>query len=311
MEGVQGGLIARHRVSFSHLQTRVRVLVPVLMGQMARPIMSIGDALASLPGASGNLLALVEIRSGRDNEVFAQDQRRRDMLRWVAGLDYSSEIRRRLSISLRMTANAASSVRDAVAESETTSLVLEWPTLVSPRRHGLSDLTRQLLRDGTTDVLFVRTRPRDQNVAITPRSIVAAIRGGPSARAVAFTAAALADVFGSVLTLLHIQTDAQHPDRSRREWHGFGEIVDELNRPATIVTLRRREDPAAGILEEAAGHDLVMLGSRQDPARPNAIIGHDLYRMLRHLEAPVVMLKAKNAHQSLTTRANAVTGHDG
>ena len=303
-------MIPRHQVSISQLRTRTRVLVPVLIGQMARPIISIGDALASLPGASGNLLALVEIRSGRDNEIFAQDQRRRDMLQWVAGLDYSSTVRRRLGISVRMTANAASSIRDAVAESETTSLVLEWPTLASPRRHGLSDLTRQLLRDGTTDVLFVRTRPQAQNDAIAPRSIMASIRGGPSARVVAFTAAALADVFGSVLTLLHIQTEAQHPDRSRREWHSFGEIVDELNRPATIVTLRRREDPAVGILEEAAGHDLIMLGSRQDPARPDAIIGRDLFRMLRHLDAPLVMIKAKHENRSSTARVSGANGQD-
>src|SRR5437879_6666641 len=115
------------------------------MGQMARPAISIGDALASSPGGSGNLLGLVEIRAGRDNEVFAQEQRRRDMLRWISGLEYGGDIRRRLSVTLRMTANAASSIRDAIAETEATTLVLEWPSVASPRRHGLSDLTRQLL----------------------------------------------------------------------------------------------------------------------------------------------------------------------
>ena len=48
------------------------------------------------------------------------------------------------------------------------------------------------------------------------------------------------DEVGSVLTLLHVQTGAQHPDRSRREWESFEEIVGELNRPATIATVRRR-----------------------------------------------------------------------
>src|SRR5438105_5687901 len=114
------------------------------MGQMARPAISIGDALASSPGGSGNLLGLVEIRAGRDNEVFAQEQRRRDMLRWISGLEYGGDIRRRLSVTLRMTANAASSIRDAIAETEATTLVLEWPSVASPRRHGLSDLTRQI-----------------------------------------------------------------------------------------------------------------------------------------------------------------------
>lgn len=302
-------MIAGRHAVVTQLQTRPRVLVPVLMGQLARPIISVGDALASVPGASGRLLALVDIRSGRDNEVFAQERRRRDLLLWVAGLEYSSEIRRRMGVSLRLTANVASSIRDAVAEHETTTLILEWPTTTSARRHGLADLARQLLPDGSTDLFFVRSNPRNQNQAIAPRSILVSIRGGPGARVVAFAAAALADVFGSVLTLLHVQSGAQHPDRSRREWQNFEEVVGELNRPGAIVTVRRRDSAAAAILEEAAGHDLVMIGSRLDPARPLTLIGRDLDRMLRHLEPPVVMVRAKPPSRVDAARLTSVNGH--
>jgi nucleotide-binding universal stress UspA family protein len=300
-------LVSRLRVPSSVLHTRPRVLVPVLVGQMARPIISLGDALASSPGASGTLLALVEIRSDRDNEVFAQEQSRREALLWVAGLEYSSDVRRRMGVSLRMTANAASSVRDAVAENETTSLVLEWPTTSSPRRHAVTDLGRRLLPDGTTDILLLRSN-RIQNQKLEPRSILASIRGGPSARVVASTAAALADVFGSVLTLVHVRTDSEHPDRVRREWQSFEEIVEELNRPATIVTVRRRESAAAAILEEAAGHDLVMIGTRFDPASPSSMLGRELHRMLRHVEAPVLMLRAKPSSRSRAARTSATNG---
>ncbi|HKW06795.1 MAG TPA: universal stress protein [Candidatus Dormibacteraeota bacterium] len=302
-------MIARRHVLSSPLQTRARVLVPVLMGQSARPIISLGDALAASPGASGHVLALVDIRSGRDNGVFAQEQRRRDTLVWLAGQEYSNDVRHRMGLSLRMTANVASSVRDAIAEYGTTVLVLEWPTAASSRRHGLADLTRQLLPDGGTDLLFVRSSSKAQNQVIAPRSILAAIRGGASARTVAFTAGALADAFGSVLTLLHVQTGSRHPDRARREWQSFEEIVEELSRPATIVTVRRRDNVAQTILEEAAGHDLVMMGSRIDPVRPNMMIGRDLDRMMRHLEAPVVMLRVRSSARSEPARLPASNGH--
>src|SRR5207253_1309640 len=177
---------------------------------------------------------------------------------------------------------AASSIRDAVAETEATSLVLEWPTIASPRRHGLTDLTRQLLPDRGTDIVFVRSN--SPNHAITPRSIMASIRGGPSARVVASTAAALADAYGSALTLVHIRTALQHPDRSRREWESFEQIVEELQRPATAVRLHHHDDPAAGILEEAAGHDLVIIGSRLNPKNPNALVGRQLLRVVRQLQ---------------------------
>jgi nucleotide-binding universal stress UspA family protein len=300
-------LIPRSRVFFHHLGARPRVIAPVLMGQMARPTISIGDALAAAPGGSGNLLALVEIRAGRDNGVFDQEQRRRDMLRWVAGLEYWSDVRRRLSVTLRMTANLASSVRDAVVESEATSLVLEWPTTVSPRRHGLSDLTRQLLPDGVTDLVFVRSN--NPNEAITPRSILASIRGGASSRTVASTAAMLADAYGSALTLVHIQTDSQHPDRSRREGESFEQIVEELHRPSTMARLHRHDNPAAGILEQAAGHDLVIIGSRLSRSNPNVLVGRGLLRTVRQLDCPVVMVRPKNVAQSEPAYPIARNGH--
>jgi len=300
-------VVPRSRIFYSHLGTRPRVLAPVLMGQMARPAISVGDALATSPGGSGHLLALVEIRAGRDNEVFAQEQRRRDMLRWVAGLEYSGDVRRRLSVTLRMTANVASSIRDAVAETEATSLVLEWPTVSSARRHGLSDLTRQLLPDRGTDIVFVRSN--DPNRAIAPRSIMASIRGGPSARVVASTAAALADAYGSSLTLVNIQTDLQHPDRSRREWDSFEQIVEEMHRPSTVVRVHRDEKPAAGILEEAAGHDLIIIGSRLSTSNPNVVMGRELLRMVRQLDCPVVMVRPKPLPPSESAHPIAANGH--
>src|SRR5260370_14236280 len=168
------------------------------------------------------------------------------MLRWVAGLEYASDVRRRLSVILRMTANLASSIRDAVVESEATSLVLEWPTTGSPRRHGLSDMTSQLLPDRVTDIVFVRSK--NPNPAITPRSILASIRGGASSRVVASTAAMLADAYGSALTLVHIQTDSQHPDRSRREWESFEQIVEDLHRPPPMSRPHPHPHPPARIL---------------------------------------------------------------
>jgi len=300
-------VIPRSRVFVSHVGTRPRVLAPVLLGQMARPTISVGDALAASPGASGNLLALVEIRAGRDNEVFAQEQRRRDMLHWVAALEYAGDVRRRMSVTLRMTANAASSIRDAVAETEATSLVLEWPTIASPRRHGLTDLTRQLLPDRGTDIVFVRSN--SPNHAITPRSIMASIRGGPSARVVASTATALADAYGSALTLLHIQTDSQHPDRSRREWESFEQIVEEMHRPSTMVRLHHHDSPAAGILEEAVGHDLVIIGSRLSASSPNVLVGRELLRMVRQLDCPVVMVRPKHLTPADSAHASAMNGN--
>jgi nucleotide-binding universal stress UspA family protein len=119
----------------------------------------------------------------------------------------------------------------------------------------------------------------------------------------------LADACGSALTLVHIQTDLQHPDRSRREWESFEQIVEELHRPSTMVRLHRHNNPADGILEEAAGHDLVIIGSRLSPSNPNVLVGRELLRMVRRLDCPVVMVRPKHVSQSEPADPIARNGH--
>jgi nucleotide-binding universal stress UspA family protein len=277
---------------------------------MARPAISIGDALLTFPGASGSLLALVEAPTGLDSGLVAHDEHWRDMLRWVAGLEYGPDLLRRLKVTLRLTADVTSSIRQAVVEMRSTSLVLEWPTITSPRRHRLNILTEQLLTDPATDVMLVRSDPTAPSREIAPRSILAPIRGGPSARIVASTAAALADAYSSALTFLHVQVESQHPDRSRREWETFEQIVEQLHRPSTVVRLRRDESPEAGITAEAASHDLLIVGTRQDPQQPKVLVGRALMRVIRRLERPAVMVRPKHAGLSVPAGRIEPTGHD-
>jgi nucleotide-binding universal stress UspA family protein len=104
------------------------------------------------------------------------------------------------------------------------------------------------------------------------------------------------------LTLLHVQTDTQHPDRSRREWDSFEQIVEELRRPATQVRVVRHDTPAAGIVEEALGHDLIIIGSRLNQSRAGALLGREIDRMLRRLDASVVMVRAKAVAPYMSNR---------
>jgi hypothetical protein len=293
--------VTERRSVFPDLGARPRVLVPVLKGQMARPIVSIGDALFAFPGASGSLLAVVEADPSIPGRLATQDERRRDMLRWVASLDYEGQQRRRMNVTLRVTADVVSSIRDVVAEMESTTLVLEWPTALSPRRHRLSAITTQLAVGLPADVLFVRSSAAWPNREIKPHSILAPIRGGPSARSVAATAAALADAYGCALTLLHVHSDAQHPDRSRREWKTFGQIVEELGRPTAIVRQLRGDAPAGRILEEAAAHDLVIIGSRLNPQQPQELVGRGLMWTVRRMQCPVVVVRPRHADWWVTT----------
>jgi nucleotide-binding universal stress UspA family protein len=103
----------------------------------------------------------------------------------------------------------------------------------------------------------------------------------------------------------------QHPDRSRREWETFDQIVEELHRPSARVRLHRHDNVAEGILEEIAGHDLVIIGARFDSMRPNALIGRQLQRIVRRVEVPVLMIRPTPHSPELASDRTAANGHGG
>lgn len=287
--------VADRRSVYPELGARLRVLVPVLKGQMARPIVSIGDALLAFPGASGSLLALIEADPTIPGSVVTHVERRRDMLRWIAGLDYERALNRRMNVTMRVAADVVGYLRDVVAETESNTVVLELPTAMSPRRHRLGAIAAQLAVSPPADMLFVRSDSGSPELEIAPRSILVPIRGGPSARIVAATAAAIADAFGSALTLLHVESDSQHPDRSRRERRTFGRIVEEMHRPSTVVNLVRDEAPARCILERSAAHDLVIMGSWLNPEQPRILVGRGLMRAVHRIRCPVIVIRPQRS----------------
>ncbi|HYM65744.1 MAG TPA: universal stress protein [Patescibacteria group bacterium] len=270
---------------------------------MAKPIVSIGDALLAFPGASGSLLALIEADPTISGSVATNMERRHDMLRWIAGLEYSRELPRRMNVTLRVAADVVGYLRDVVAETESTTVVLELPTATSPRRHRLAALASQMAIDPPADLLFVRSHSGSLGREIAPRSILVPIRGGPSARIVIATASAIASAFGSALTLLHVESDFQHPDRSRRERRAFERIVDEMDRPSTAVNLVRGEAPARIILERSAGHDLVIMGSWLNPERPSVLVGRNLMRAVNRMRCPVIVVRSNRAAGGTPPRA--------
>lgn len=73
----------------------------------------------------------------------------------------------------------------------------------------------------------------------------------------------------------------------------FGQIVEEMRRPTTIVRQLRGTSAAAGILEEAAAHDLVIIGSWLNPEQPQVLVGRGLMWTVRQLHCPAVVIRPR------------------
>ena len=85
-------------------------------------------------------------------------------------------------------------------------------------------------------------------------------------------------------------------------------VVDELHRPSATVRVHHHENAAAGILEEAIGQDLVIIGSRLNPSTPEVPIGRELQRIVRQLECPVLLVRPKHLAPIQPARHLAANG---
>ena len=73
-----------------------RVLVPIIRGQEATPVLSLGLAIASHASTQGVLLGLVEIPASDAGLQMAVAKRSRELLSWIAAADHRCD-RPRLS----------------------------------------------------------------------------------------------------------------------------------------------------------------------------------------------------------------------
>jgi len=108
---------------------RARVLVPIIRGQVAAPLLSLGDAIARRSSTQGVVLGLVEVPASQGGLQVPVANRSRELLRWIAATDYErhSVEGGRLTVQTRIAADVARSIREAALETESDIVLLEWP----------------------------------------------------------------------------------------------------------------------------------------------------------------------------------------
>ncbi|HVB77670.1 MAG TPA: universal stress protein [Candidatus Nitrosotalea sp.] len=288
-----------------------RILVPLVKGQTARPLISVGDALvAGAVEAAGLVLGIVE--TSFTNPMQGPDiDRIRDMLKWIASSDYDHEGRPAMGVEVRFSTDIAASIRAAVMEHSCSTVVLAYPWLAEPRQHRLRAVCESLLEPAPSDLLLVRPALAAPEAAINPRSIMVAVRGGPHQALINRLIKGFARVAESKVTLVHVSRPSDHQDRRRRGREELQRLATSLGGiPVSIVTAEHA-NPMSVIMDVAADHDLVVVGSHLDREAPARILSPALRQLLSRSPATVVLAHAAGAQDWQLPEVRSASGASG
>lgn len=150
-------------------------------------------------------------------------------------------------------------------------------------------------------------------MAIAPKRILVATDFSENATQAVYYAVALADPFGSELTLLHVVSPFRYdPNNPDRRFPQVDELYDEIEKLARERLIRMRQvrknlaincelvrglSPAASILDfaEAGNFDLIVMGTHGIAPVKRFLIGSITTRVLRRAAVPVLTLRQAQA----------------
>jgi nucleotide-binding universal stress UspA family protein len=270
-----------------------RVLVPVIWGQSAAPLLSIGDAIADDCPSRGVVLSLVEISTRRPGIVTSAVMRSREQLRWIAASDYDGAGRtERLSIESRFTSDPGASIREALLETDCDTVVVEYPPDNGGRRHRLDSILRVLAGERRVNLVVARPDPSLKSQGVRPRSVLVPVRGGANAWFALSVGMAVASRAEARLVLLHVYDPAHHRDLRRHEAATFRELALAARSASPEIQELDSDNPAETMLELARGHDAVVVGAHANPARSGMLVGPMLSWVIKRLPSTVIVTRA-------------------
>jgi nucleotide-binding universal stress UspA family protein len=299
LERASGTAAIRHPAARGRLGNGV--LVPIIRGQAAAPLLSLGDAIAQQGGGAGTVLGLVEIPTTWLGLTTPTAERSRQLLRWIAATDYEWNDGgvNRLGVQTRISTDVAHSIREAVLETRCDAVVLEWPRAISPRRHRLAATLRNLVTAPPANLVLARA-DLDSRGCMRPRSVLAPVRGGPNAQLALAVAVALSVQAGAELTVMHVYDRTHHKDRQESEAAVFHELIRAMPPLDLVVSEKFADKPAQVLLQAAHKYDAVVMGTHASAGRAETLVGSELASVVGQLAKTVIMTRSIDTYAGPT-----------
>jgi len=264
------------RPLFATLQ---RTLVPAAPGSEMK------ESLAFATALGGEAVVAGFIRIGRQESLSAGAGRASELRRKLRPLGRESV---RVRARVRVSHSPWIEVQEVIEAEDPDLVILSWPELLQ----ALGVDTAEALDRPASDLALIRG-PFPSRA----RRVLVPVRGGPHAELALRLALSLRP---EQLTVLHL---TRTPDEKHEAtFQGIERVVQRM--PEVEVRYRTTDDPAAAILEEVAGYDLVVMGSASVAERGKAL-GAVADGVLRACPVGVIVVKTRRRMRMPVSEAAA------
>jgi nucleotide-binding universal stress UspA family protein/glycosyltransferase involved in cell wall biosynthesis len=272
------------------------LLLPVLEDQAVEHLLPLAAALARARSGVIHLLSVVNVPADQplSNGVVAAQQRR-EVLNQLLGQSEMPVV-----VGVRVARSLYEGITDAVRETQADLLVLGWRGEAFSTEQLFGPSIEQLLVEPPCDLVVVK----HQHTPHAPR-ILLPTNGGPHLQLGADIATALAGATGGSVTIL-VATDPHYP----LDPAVLQRIRQLEQTPYVARYLERASPPLPAIIEEAATHDVAIIGATGRRFSSNLAIGTLGEVALKELPGTVIITRHKLAAIEQQAIARFEAGRD-
>ena len=256
------------------------VLVPVVHGCDPGPALAAARAITE----DAHIVLAGLVRVAAEQSLSAGALRAREVRVQVNELVAGTELRRRARV--RVSHTPWDDLVQVIRSIQPDLLVLGWPACLA----ALGVEAGEILIHPPCDVAMVRG-----SLPPAPARILMSVRGGPQAGLALRLALAVGKASQADLTVLHTRPVATTVEEARqaRPFRALDRVLAGL--PQVQRLELESDDPAATLVEMAAGHDVVIVGATGQHAEVPSSLGRVADRLLAETAGGTIAVKAKQA----------------
>ncbi|MBI4317274.1 MAG: glucosyl-3-phosphoglycerate synthase [Chloroflexi bacterium] len=261
------------------------VLVPVADPALAPELVKL--ARAALLGGDGKiiLLAIVAVPEKKSLSKGArQAQQHRLRLSALPGLHPGSNVE--IQSVVRVAHEVPQGIIEAVDEQEADLLILGWKGFTTTPQKVYGATIDEIIKNPPCDVVVVRPAGLDRC-----RRILLPVRGGQYAELALCVANGLACDLGASITVMHSVVEEEGRRLHDAPYAAFQQSLEGLATVTRLVTIAA--DAETAILQEAADHDLVVMGATARPGDDLPSLGPIAENVARQLDKCVMIVKTR------------------
>ena len=188
----------------------------------------------------------------------------------------------------RVARNVAQGILDTADEEDVNLIVLGWR---GDTTHALGasmgPIIDAVIRDAPCDVTVVKGHEE-----VRMDKILVPTAGGPNAAKAARLAMLLSESYGSQVTALYVQSGQAPPERMEENRRRIAQTLEGLqfSRPPEQKVITA-DSVIEGIVEEAAGYDLVLLGASEETMFDKVVFGNIPQQIAARVPKTVIMVR--------------------